>query len=161
MSTTQLTQHIAAPRETVYRALIDAEAVATWMVPDGMHSHVHVFEPREGGRFRISLTYESPTATGKSSAHTDTYHGYFAKLVPNQQVIQVMKFETDDEAMRGEMNVTFDLTEADNGTDVFATHANVPAGVAPADNELGWRMSLQKLARLVENNIFDRMNRYE
>jgi len=154
MSTTQLTQHITAPRAAVYRALIDAQAVATWMVPDDMRSQVHLFEPREGGRFRISLTYESPTATGKSSAHTDTYHGYFAKLVPDQQVIQVMEFETDDEAMRGEMTTTFTLMDSgdDNGTgtDVLAVHEHVPPGIAPADNELGWRMSLQKLAKWVE-----------
>ena len=147
---TRLTQHIDAPRASVYRALTDAQAVATWMVPDGMTSHVHAFDAREGGAFRISLTYDTPTGTGKTSAHTDTYHGRFVRLVANEQVVEVMEFETDDEAMRGEMTVTLTLTDADDGTEVLAVHDNVPPAVAPADNEMGWRMALEKLARLVE-----------
>ena len=71
------------------------------MVPIGMTSHLHVFDAREGGLFRISLTYDEPTA------HTDTHHGQFVKLVPNEQVVEVMEFETSDAAMRGEMMVTF------------------------------------------------------
>lgn len=150
-TSTRLSLHVHAPRDKVYRALIDEHAVATWMVPDNMTSHVHVFESREGGTFRISLTYEEPTETGKTTASTDTYHGRFVTLVPNKQVVEVMEFETDDDAMRGEMTVTFKLTEsADGGTDILAVHDNVPPGVTPADNELGWRMSLEKLARLVE-----------
>ena len=61
-----------------------------------------------------------------------------------------MEFETDDPQMRGEMTSTFTLTDADGGTNVLGVHANVPPGVAPADNELGWRMALDKLATLVE-----------
>src|SRR5262245_3749077 len=147
---TRLSQHVNAPREDVYRALLDARAVATWMVPDGMTSHVHTFDGREGGSFRISLTYDTPTGIGKTTAHTDTYHGHFVKLVPNEQVVEVMEFETTDASMRGEMTITFTLTEADGGTDVLGIHDNVPPGVAPADNETGWRMALEKLARLVE-----------
>lgn len=149
-STTRLGRHVKAPRANVYRALVDAQAVTTWMVPDGMTSHVHRFEPREGGSFRISLTYDEPTGTGKTTEHTDTYHGRFVKLVPGELVVQVMEFETDDDAMRGEMTVTFVLTEAGDGTDLLAVHDNVPPGVSPADNELGWNMSLDKLAALVE-----------
>lgn len=149
-TSTRLTQHINAPRAKVYRALIDAQAVATWMVPSGMTSHVHEFESREGGAFRISLTYDTPTGAGKTTAHTDTYHGRFVTLVPDEQVVEVMEFETDDDTMRGEMIVTFTLADAGGGTDVLAVHDHVPPGVAPADNEMGWRMSLEKLARLVE-----------
>lgn len=149
-STTRLSQHINAPRAAVYQALTDARAVAIWMVPEGMTSHVHVFERREGGAFRISLTYDTASGAGKTSAHTDTYHGHFVRLAPDTQVVQVMAFETADPAMQGEMTVTFTLTDADGGTDVLAVHAHVPPGVAPADNALGWRMSLAKLARLVE-----------
>jgi uncharacterized protein YndB with AHSA1/START domain len=149
-ASTRLTQHVNAPRAAVYRALIDARAVATWMVPDGMTSHVHAFDAREGGLFRISLSYDTPTGTGKTTAHTDTYHGRFVKLVPNEQVVEAMEFETADDTMLGEMTVSFTLTEANGGTDILAVHDNVPPGVAPADNETGWRMSLEKLARLVE-----------
>ena len=160
-NSTRLTQHVNAPRAEVYRALTDERAVAIWMVPDGMTSHVHVFESREGGSFRISLTYDAPTGTGKTSAQTDTYHGRFIRLVPNEQVIQVMEFETDDEAMRGEMTVTFMLADADGGTDILAVHDNVPPGVSPADNQTGWRMSLEKLARLVEAGRGSRTNTFQ
>jgi uncharacterized protein YndB with AHSA1/START domain len=149
-TSTRLIQHVNAPRAAVYRALLDARAVATWMAPDGMTSQVHVFDGREGGSFRISLTYDTPSGTGKTTAHTDTFHGRFVKLVPHEQVVEVIEFETADDSLRGEMTVTFTLTEVDGGTDVLGVHNNVPPGVSPADNEIGWRMSLEKLARLVE-----------
>jgi len=134
----------------VYRALLDARAVAQWKVPTGMTCHVHAFDAREGGSFRISLTYEAPTGTGKTTAHTDTYHGRFVKLVPNEQVVEVDEFETEDPALRGEMTIAITLADADGGTDLFAVHDGLPRGVSPADNETGWRMALAKLAALVE-----------
>ena len=149
-TSTRTSRHVNAPRARVYRALLDAQAVATWMVPLGMTSHVHVFDAREGGLFRISLTYDQRTGTGKTTAQTDTYHGHFVKLVPNEQVVEVMEFETVDAALRGEMTVTFTLADADGGTDVLGVHDNLPPGVSPADNESGWRMALDKLAALVE-----------
>jgi uncharacterized protein YndB with AHSA1/START domain len=141
---------VNAPRATVYRALLDARAVATWMVPTGMTSHVHAFDAREGGLFRISLTYDAPTGTGKTTAHTDTYHGHFVTLVPDEQVIEVVEFETTDAAMRGEMTITIALADADGGTEILAVHDGLPPGVPAADNELGWQSSLDKLAALVE-----------
>ena len=111
---------------------------------------MHTFDAREGGLFRISLTYDAPTGTGKTTAHTDTYHGRFVRLVPNEQVIQEMEFETEDPAMGGLMTVTYTLADAGGGTDLVAVHDNVPPGVSQADNETGWRMSLDKLAALVE-----------
>jgi uncharacterized protein YndB with AHSA1/START domain len=151
MSSTHIRRHVNAPRANVYRALLDGGAVAKWMVPTGMTSHVHAFEGREGGAFRISLTYDEPTGTGKTSAHTDTYHGRFVTLVPNEQVVQVVEFETTDPALRGEMTITFTLVDADGGTDIVAVHEGLPPGLLPADNETGWRMSLDKLAALVES----------
>lgn len=150
MATTELTRHIRAPRAAVYRALLDPEDVRHWMVPEGMTSEVHTFEAREGGAFRISLTYDAPDATGKTSAHTDTYHGRFVRLVPDTEVVQAIEFETDDPGMQGEMTVTYTLATADGGTDLVGRHENLPPGVSPADNELGWRMSVGKLAALVE-----------
>ena len=149
---TRVTQRVRASREQVYRALLDADDVAIWMVPDGMTSQVHEFDPREGGRFRISLTYDEPTGTGKSTAHTDTFHGRFIRLVPNQEVVEVIEFESGDAAMRGEMTVTLLLSDANGGTDVVGVHENLPPGLSPADNETGWRMSLAKLASLVERS---------
>jgi uncharacterized protein YndB with AHSA1/START domain len=142
-----------APRSTVYQAILDAESVATWMVPTGMYSQIHMFEPHEGGRFRISLTYENPQRSGKTTANTDTYHGSFVKLVPDEQVVQLIEFETDDPMMKGQMTVTFTLSDSAGRTELLATHDNLPPGVPPADNELGWRMSLEKLARLAETRV--------
>ncbi|MFL5355811.1 SRPBCC domain-containing protein [Archangium sp.] len=150
MSSTRISLRVHAPRASVYRALLDARAVATWRVPTGMSSHVHAFEPREGGSIRISLTYDAQTGTGKTTAHTDTYHGRFVKLVPGEQVVEVVEFETDNPALSGEMTISFTLTDADGGTEILAVHEGVPSGVPPADNELGWRLSLAKLAALVE-----------
>lgn len=150
MSSTRISRQINAPRATVYRLLLDPRAVATWMVPAGMTSHVHAFDPREGGSFRISLTYDEPTGTGKTAAHTDTYQGRFVKLVPNELVAEVVEFETTDPALRGEMTITITLSDAAGGTDILAVHDALPPGLSAADNEVGWRMSLAKLAALVE-----------
>jgi uncharacterized protein YndB with AHSA1/START domain len=150
MSTTHIRQHIKAPREAVYRALLDPHAIAKWKVPDGMTCHVHAFDPREGGSLRISLTYDASTSAGKTSLHTDTYRGRFIALVPNERVVEVDEFETDDPALQGQMTISIELADAEGGTDLLASHEGLPRGVSPADNELGWRMALAKLAALVE-----------
>jgi len=149
---TQASRHIRAPRSAVYRALLDAGAIAQWRVPAGMSSHVHEFDAREGGSFRVSLTYDAPTGTGKSASHTDTYRGHFVKLVPDEQVVEVFEFETADPDLRGEMTMTTTLTDADGGTDVLVVHEGVPDKVPPADNETGTRLALAKLAKLTEAN---------
>jgi uncharacterized protein YndB with AHSA1/START domain len=151
MSSTRISRHVNAPRERVYRAFIDPNAIAAWMVPTGMTSQVHAFEGREGGTFRISLTYDAPTGVGKTTAHTDTYHGRFVKLVPNERVVEVVEFESADPSMRGEMTITITLADADGGTEVRAVHDGLPPGVPLADNDAGWRSSLAKLAALVED----------
>ncbi len=117
-----------------------------------MTSQIHQFDGREGGTFRISLTYGMPTTAGKSTAQTDTFHGRFVELVPDTTVVQVVEFETDDPAMKGEMTITYELADAgDGGTELTGLHEGLPPGVSPADNELGWRMSIDKLAVLVES----------
>ncbi len=149
-SITRIIWYVEASRADIYRALLDARAVTNWMVPAGMTGHVHEFDAREGGRFRVSLTYASPTGTGKTTMHTDTYLGRFVELVPDERVEEELEFETDNPAMRNEMRVAFTLLDADGGTDVLAVHENALPGVTPADNEAGWRIVLGKLARLVE-----------
>jgi uncharacterized protein YndB with AHSA1/START domain len=150
VTTTRVTRHIRAPRARVYRALLDPSAVQQWMVPDQMTSEIHSFDAREGGTFRISLTYDVPTTAGKTTSEPDSFHGRFVKLVPDTEMVQVVEFESDDPSMAGEMTITYTLADADGGTDVVGVHENLPPGVVPADNELGWRMSLDKLAKLVE-----------
>jgi uncharacterized protein YndB with AHSA1/START domain len=86
---------------------------------------------------------------GKTSSQTDTFRGRFVKLVPGELVVQTVEFETDDRSLQGTMTITFALHDADGGTDLVSAHEGLPPGVRPEDNEIGWRMSLAKLAALV------------
>lgn len=151
MTTTRVTRHIDAPPSRVYRALVDAEAVARWRFPTGMRIEVHEFNGCAGGSVRVSLTYDAPHRAGKTTAHTDTYRGRFVELVPGERVVEVDEFETDDPALRGEMTSTVTLADTDDGgTWLVAVHDGLPSAVSPADNELGWREALDRLAALVE-----------
>jgi uncharacterized protein YndB with AHSA1/START domain len=153
MRSTRVSQYINAPRERVYRVLIDVNAISRWKVPNGMTCQVHAFDPHEGGVFRISLTYNTQTVAGKTTAHTDTYHGRFVELVPNERIVEIDEFETADPGLQGEMTITITLMDKDGGTEVVGTHEELPPGVSIADNETGWRMALKKLAALVEGNL--------
>jgi uncharacterized protein YndB with AHSA1/START domain len=150
MTTTTARRHLAAPPSRVYAALLDPDAIGRWRVPASMTCTVHEFEPREGGRVRVSLTYDSPDGVGKTSAHTDTYRGRLMRLVPDHEVVEVDEFETDDPTLQGEMTMTFTLAERDGGTDLSVVHEGVPEAVSAADNEQGWSESLDRLAALVE-----------
>lgn len=150
MGSSHITRHINAPRAAVYRALLDPRAVAAWRVPDGMTCRVHAFDPREGGAFRVSLSYDEPTGTGKTTAQADTYQGRFVKLVPDELVVEAVEFETTDPALRGEFTITTTLVDAGGGTDALVVYEGLPPGLPAADNETGTRMALAKLAALVE-----------
>ena len=115
-----------------------------------MTCRVHAFEAREGGSFRVSLTYDAATGMGKTTARTDTYHGRFVKVVPNEQIVEVDEFETKDPALRGEMTIAITLADGDGGTDLLAVHDGLPQGPSPAGNETGGQMALAKLAVLIE-----------
>ena len=147
MSTTRAHRHLHAPRSRVYAALTDPADIVRWKVPRSMTCEVLEFD---GESFRVSLTYDAPDRAGKSSAHTDTYRGRFAELVPDEKVVEIDEFETDDPDLAGPMTITVTLVDADGGTDLDAIHEGLPAGVAPEDNEAGWRESLDRLAELVE-----------
>lgn len=152
MYATRVTRRVRAPAEAVYRALVDPDALAVWRVPENMTAHVHTFDAREGGAFRISLTYDDPGGPGKSGGRTDTYRGHFAKLAPGAQVVEVFVFETDDDAVRGTMTLTTTLTRTHDGaTDVEILHEGIPDDIPREDNERGTRMALDHLARLVED----------
>jgi uncharacterized protein YndB with AHSA1/START domain len=150
MASTRIARHVKAPRTAVYAALLDPDAVARWRFPEGMSCTVHSFDAREGGVFRVSLTYDAPTGTGKSDAQTDTYGGRFLRLVPEREVVEAIEFETDDPELTGEMTITTTLADAGDGTDIVAVHEGIPPGVPPEQNEIGTRMALDKLAALVE-----------
>src|SRR5436305_5626605 len=122
MTSTRVRRHFNAPRALVYRTLLDPRAVPKWKVPEGMTCQVHAFDAREGGAIRVSLTYDAPTGAGKTTAHTDTYHGRFVELVPDERIVEVDEFETTDPALSGEMVITISLADADGGTDLHAVH---------------------------------------
>lgn len=151
VTTTRVTRRLAAPRSRVYAALVDARQIAQWRFPAGMTCEVHEFEPEEGGRIRVSLTYDAPDRMGKTHGRTDTYHGRFVMLVPDERVVEIDEFETTDPALAGEMTIAITLTDADGGgTHLIAVHEGLPAAVTPADNEIGWREALDRLATFVE-----------
>ena len=150
MQSTRVSRLIHAPRAAIYAALIDPDAIARWRAPDGMTCRVHSFDAREGGEYRVSLTYDEADRQGKSSAHTDTYRGRFLRLVPNEEVVETMEFETDDPALAGAMTLTTALCDSADGTEVVMSHEGVPDAIPAADNDLGTRMALANLARLVE-----------
>lgn len=150
---TQVSQIINAPREVVYRAFLEPDAVASWLPPDGMRGQVHVLEPRVGGSFRVSLTYLNPkeSSGGKTSADTDTVQGRFVELLPNEKIVWVTEFESDQPEFAGEMKIIWSLADADGGTEVTVVCEGIPVGIRLEDNELGSKLSLQKLAAFVEN----------
>ena len=131
MSSTRVSCHVNAPRASVYRALLDGNAIATWMVPSGMTSHVHAFDGREGGTFHISLTYDARTGVGKTTAHTDTFHGRFVKLVPNEQVVEVVEFETADPGLRTRAALQLEMLALRHQLTVYQRgHRRAPTQVA-------------------------------
>ena len=150
MSSARIVQYVNAPRERVYRALIDPDAIACWKMPDDMTCTVHSFDARKGGEFRISLTYKVGDGEGKTTARADTYRSQFLELRPNERVVEVDEFETADPELQGKMTVTITLVDKNGGTEVVGQHEGLPFGVSLANNELGWRMALRKLAALVE-----------
>ena len=150
---TRTSCHIKAPRSAVYAELVDPNAIAKWRVPTGMNSVVHEFDPSEGGVFRVSLTYDGPSGVGKSHDRTDTYRGRFLRLVPDEQVVEVLQFETSDVGLAGEMTMTTTLSEATDGTVVLMVHEGIPDSVPVQDSEAGTRMALANLTKLVEAKV--------
>ena len=118
-----------------------------------MNSVVHEFDPSEGGVFRVSLTYDGPSGVGKSHDRTDTYRGRFLRLVPDEQVVEVLQFETSDVGLAGEMTMTTTLSEATDGTVVLMVHEGIPDSVPVQDSEAGTRMALANLTKLVEAKV--------
>lgn len=149
-STTHVQIHLNAPRSKVFETLLDPRRIADWKVPEGMTAQVHAFDARERGEIRVSLTYDQEETQGKTQKNVDTYHGRFIRLIPDEVIVEVDSFETDDPALQGNMTITYTLTGEDGGTDLLIAHEGLPTGVLESDNELGWRMALVKLASLVE-----------
>lgn len=144
---------IAAPPETVYRALVDRESLEAWLPPEGMRGRIERWDPRPGGGFRMVLTYLDPAgAPGKSSDATDVVDVGFADLAAPRRVVQRAAFEAEDPAYAGTMTMTWLLDPADGGTEVTVTAVDVPPGIDQAVHETGIASSLANLAAHVEED---------
>lgn len=149
---TSVSQWVHAPREVLYRALLDPQSVARWLAPDTMRGEVHKYDAREGGRFRMSLTYTEPedADAGKTTGATDTFEGTFIEVIPNRKMVWAVEFESEKVEFSGVMRMTWSLKDADGGTEVTVFCEDIPAGIRLEDNELGSKQTLQNLKKFVE-----------
>ncbi|NRP85642.1 hypothetical protein GFPCMMHI_01541 [Ensifer adhaerens] len=91
---------IRASPHTIFQAFVDPAALISWLPPQGMTGQIHAFDPREGGSYRLALTYNAPdhSTRGKTSEHTDIVSGRFLEIVPDVRIVQAVDFQSDDPA---------------------------------------------------------------
>lgn len=127
---------IAAPPETVYRACTDLDSIVRWRVPREMSGKV---ESVDGETYRMSLTYPD--------GRTDRYEATFMKRVPNEKIVERIRFAAADRP--GEMMMTTTLRAVQGGTEVSICYDGLPSSIRPEDNDEGTRQALSKLATFV------------
>jgi uncharacterized protein YndB with AHSA1/START domain len=143
-NTVRLHRVLAAKPEKVYRAFLDAEALAKWLPPHGFTCQVHHLDPKVGGTFRMSFK-NFTTEKGHS------FGGEYLELVPHELIRYTDRF--DDPNLPGVMSVTVALKAVSVGTDVNIEQAGIPSVIPPEACYLGWQQSLLQLALLVEPDI--------
>ena len=143
---------IAAPPERLYRAFVDPTALAAWLPPAGMRGRIERFDPRPGGGYRMTLTYVDPehSTAGKTAEHEDVVEARFAELVPDERIVQLVEFESDDPAFAGVMRMTWSLSPVPGGTEVTFLCEDVPPGISAEDHAEGLNASLENLAEFIE-----------
>ena len=110
-------------------------ALAAWLPPAGMSGHVHVFEPRVGGNFRMSLQYAIRSdPPGKTSTGTDTFQGRFAELIPHEKIVWIAHSNPSDPAFAGEMTIIAHLSLTNGGHRNRNGCENIPKGIRLEDN---------------------------
>jgi uncharacterized protein YndB with AHSA1/START domain len=133
--------------EQVYTALLDPDALVSWLPPGDMTATLEHFDPRPGGSYRMTLTHpEGRSGLGKTTDRADVVDVRFVELDPAVRVVQEVGFVSDDPAFTGMMTMTWDLTAAGGGTRVLLRADNVPDGVSVDDHIAGMDASLQQLA---------------
>ncbi|MEJ0104151.1 MAG: SRPBCC domain-containing protein [Bacteroidota bacterium] len=150
--TTSNTKFIKATAEQIYQAFTDAKALEAWLAPGDMTGKVHHFDWREGGGYEMSLFYpgSEKVMQGKTSAMEDRYTAKLVKLEPFKEIIQAINFDSPDPRFAGEMIVEVSFDETADGTNVTFLFKNIPTGIRLEDNEKGTLLTLEKLARYVE-----------
>ena len=146
---TRVSQIVKAPREVVYRAFLEPDAVTSWLPPDGMRGNIQTFEPHEGGKFRMSLTYldrlDSPR--GKTSEDTDTFEGRFVELLPNEKIVWVVEFESDQPDFAGRAEtVSEDLARLSDPWHRQISSVQVKAGTWDFFTEAGYGGETMRLS---------------
>ena len=142
--TVQLHRILRASPERVYRAFVEAQALAKWLPPYGFTCQVHHLEARVGGTFKMSF---QNFGTGHSHAFGGVYH----ELVPGERLRYTDTF--DDPNLPGEMQVTVTLRAVVCGTELSVVQAGIPSAIPTEMCYLGWQESLAQLAQLVEPDI--------
>jgi uncharacterized protein YndB with AHSA1/START domain len=138
---------IPVPPAAVYAAFAEAEALERWVPPTNMTAAMLHFDFREGGSYRMRLTYKDPKiGRGKSSDDTDEVEVRFVKLISPKRLEQEVTFESDDPAFSGVMRMTWTLDEVRDGTLVTIRAEDVPRGIRPEDHEEGMSSTLDNLA---------------
>ena len=137
---------LKAPAERIYRAFLDADAMAKWLPPNGFTGKVHHLDARVGGTYRMSFTNFT---TGGSHS----FGGKYLELVQNERIRHTDVF--DDPNLPGEMQVTVTLKKVSVGTDVSIVQEGIPEVIPAEACYLGWQESLTLLAKLVEAEIPD------
>jgi uncharacterized protein YndB with AHSA1/START domain len=143
-NTIRLHRVLRAPPERVYRALLDADAMAKWLPPNGFTGKVHHVDAKVGGTYRMSFT-------NFTTGHSHSFGGDYLELVPNERVVHTDKF--DDPNLPGTMKTTLTLRQVFCGTELQVVQEGVPAMIPPEACYLGWQESLAHLALLVEPEI--------
>ena len=145
-STLRISRVIKAPREKVYDAFLDAEALSKWLPPEGYAGKIHRHEAFVGGSFRMSFI----SAMNQESS---SFGGKYLHLDRPSKIVYLDAFETDNPELRGEMRVTVTFREVGGGnTEVTVMQEGIPGGIQVDDAQRGWASSLQNLARLVERH---------
>jgi uncharacterized protein YndB with AHSA1/START domain len=145
-NTIQLHRVLRASPEKIYRAFIDADAMAKWLPPNGFTGKVHQIDAKVGGAYKMSFTNFS---TGKSHSFGGTY----LELEPHERIRYTDKF--DDANLPGEMQTIVTLKKVFCGTELNVRQENVPGAIPAEACYLGWQESLSLLAKLVEAEIPD------
>jgi uncharacterized protein YndB with AHSA1/START domain len=140
-----------APVDRVFEALVDRDALETWLPPGGMTARFEQFDPTPAGSYRLVLTYADPAASeGKSSADSDIVEVRYLDIVPGDRVVQAVDFVADDPKFAGTMTMTWTVSEEVSGTRVEIVAEDVPDGISAEDHAVGLAASLENLARFVE-----------